>query len=202
MLGEEDLDPAFGPHPGRVWVLCPVDGTHLLADGIPLSVVSLALVEDGLPVLGIVHDPHTGRTLTAIRGGGAFCDGIPLHVSASPALCGVRLALPGGPVPGLDTARLLAAAIDAGADLVTTGSAVYDGTLVALGHAAGYVYPYQGPWDVAALAVLVTEAGGRVTDLRGRSQRYDARVHGAIASNGIVHDELVRIVVDHLAMVT
>ncbi|MDR7277688.1 inositol monophosphatase family protein [Catenuloplanes atrovinosus] len=202
LLAEEDTPPDYGPHPGRVWVLDPTDATWLLAAGIPLSAVSVALVVDGTPVLGVVRDPHTHRIFTAVAGGGAACNNRPLHVNQAQHLTGACLALPGGQVPALDSAGLLHAAVRAGADLVTTGSAVQDGLFVPAGLAAGYVYPYTSPWDIAALAVLTTEAGGHVTDLHGNPQRYDNHINGAIITNGALHPHLLGLVTTHLRQQT
>ena len=64
--------------------------------------------------------------------------------------------------------------------------------LVALGEFIAEIYRYINPWDAAAVKIVVEEAGGKVTDLLGHEQRYDQEINGFIASNGRVHDELVR----------
>lgn len=186
MLGEEDVTHS-GPTSGRVWVCDPIDGTWLFAAGVPGAVFSLALVEDGRALLGVVYDPWTDRLIHASTGTGAFLNGRPIKVNGAAGISGSCLALPGGQVDQLSADRLFADAIDVGADVVTTGSAIADALMVPLGLAAGTVYPYTSPWDMAAIAAIVTEAGGRITDLHGRDQRYDTRVSGAVVSNGRVH---------------
>jgi fructose-1,6-bisphosphatase/inositol monophosphatase family enzyme len=193
VLGEEDAHHT-GATAGRLWVCDPIDGTWLYAAGVPGSVFSLALVDDGVPVLGVVNDPWTGRLIHARAGQGAFVDGQRTTVNAAADVAGACLVLMGRRVPALDTVRLVAQALEADAAVVSSGSAVHDAVMVALGFAAGTVYPYSSPWDMAAAAVIVTEAGGRISDLDGAAQRYDGPINGAVISNGRVHDQLVRMV--------
>lgn len=195
MLGEEDAVHA-APTAGRVWVCDPIDGTWLFAAGIPGSVFSLALVEDGLATLGVIYDPWTDRLITANTGGGAHLNGRPITVNDAADLNGACLALPGSPSRQIRVGPLLAHAVDSGADVVTTGSAIGDALMVPLGFAAGAVYPYTSPWDMAAIAVITAEAGGRITNLRGKDQHYDADIAGAVVSNGLVHDQLLAAVRD------
>jgi fructose-1,6-bisphosphatase/inositol monophosphatase family enzyme len=200
MLGEEDAQ-HVEPVGGRVWVCDPVDGTWLLTAGVPLSVFSLALVEDGRPVVGIVHDPWTGRMIYAVDGGAARSvdlwgvgHGRPIRVNTTAHVPGACLVLPGGRVDAFDAGRLNHLAIGMGCDLITTGSAVHDASMVAVGFAAAAVYPYTSPWDMAAIAVITTAAGGRITDLYGQPQRYDREIRGAIISNTLVHAEMLELV--------
>ncbi|WP_431935744.1 inositol monophosphatase family protein [Micromonospora sp. RP3T] len=193
MLGEEDRHHPSGPHRGRVWVCDPIDGTWLYAAGVPGSVFSLALVDDGAPVVGVVHDPWTDRTVRAVAGGGAYLNGAPLRVNDAAELAGACLALPGGRVDTLDAAAVFGRAVNAGADVVTIGSAVHDALLVALGFAAAAVYPYTSQWDMAAVAVITAEAGGRITNLAGERQRYDGPILGAVVSNGHLHDRVLEL---------
>ena len=191
LLGEEDEHHAPAST-ARMWVCDPIDGTWLLAGGVPGAVFSLALVENGRPLLGVVYDPWTRRMVSAVKGEGAFLDGRRLSVNSVPTFDGACLALPGGRVPAFNAGQLFSAAIAENADVVTTGSAVHDALLVPLGFAAAAVYPYTSPWDMAAIAVIVTEAGGKITDLNGAPQRYDAPIKGAVVSNGCmrIHDHL------------
>lgn len=193
MLGEEDTD-----HPattrGRVWVCDPIDGTWLFAAGVPGSVFSLALVDDGVPILGVVYDPWTDRLIYATKGQGAFVNGRRITVNTADQVEGACLVLPGGRVPSLDAGKLFTQAVDLNADVVITGSAVHDAMMVPLGFAAGSVYPYWSAWDMAAVAVIVIEAGGRITNLSGDEQLYDRPIAGAVLSNGRIHDQLMTMV--------
>lgn len=191
-LGEEDIaeDRAI-PQGTRLWICDPFDGTWLLPFGLPYTVVSIALVCDGQPLVAVVHDPHAGRTFTAIRGQGAHLNGGPVTVNDVGSFDGQVLMLPGGNAGDLDVAAMHANAIRAGADVMTVGSVINDATHVILGFAAGMVYPYSSPWDMAAVALLVTEAGGQISALDGTVQRYDGPLRGAIVSNGRVHADLI-----------
>jgi fructose-1,6-bisphosphatase/inositol monophosphatase family enzyme len=197
-LGEEDTEEHRTPPPGaRVWVCDPVDGTWLLPFGLPYTVVSVALVVDGVPAVGVVLDPHTGRSFEAVTGGGAYEAGHRLQVNTVRGLRGSVLALPCGNVPGMDVAGMHHAAVRSGADLLSVGSAIHDATLVLGGFAAGYIYPYSSPWDMAAVACLIGEAGGRITALDGTVQRYDQPIRGAVVSNGFMHNTLLGLVARH-----
>jgi fructose-1,6-bisphosphatase/inositol monophosphatase family enzyme len=194
-LGEEDVDEDRTIPPGtRVWICDPFDGTWLLPFGLPYTVVSIALVVDGQPLVAVVHDPHADRTFTAIRGQGALMNGVPIAVNTADSFSNQVLMLPGGNTAGLDIAAMHANAIHAGADVMTVGSVINDATHVTLGFAVGMVYPYYSPWDMAAVALLVTEAGGQISALDGTIQRYDCPLRGAIVSNGRVHSDLVDLV--------
>jgi fructose-1,6-bisphosphatase/inositol monophosphatase family enzyme len=193
MLGEEDTVHA-GLTDGRTWVVDPIDGTWLFTAGMPGAVFSIALVEDGVPILGVVYDPWTNRLVYARAGTGAFLNGVRLAVNTVAGISGANLTLPGGKLDHLRVDRLFTDAVDFGADVVTTGSAIADALMVPLGFTAGAVYPYTSPWDMAAIAVIVTEAGGRITSLYGADQRYDTGIDGAVVSNGLIHDELLDLV--------
>lgn len=205
-LGEEDLDEHRTPPAGaRVWVCDPIDGTWLLPHGLPYTVVSLALVVNGQPQVGVICDPHTNRMFYAAEGQGAYLTDAfavdeagrgqrRLHVNKDDDLDRAVLALPGGAVPGIDVGGLHDWVIRSGSELVTVGSVAHDATLVASGFAAAAVYPYTSPWDMAAAAVIVREAGGRITALDGGPQRYDDTIRGAVVSNGAIHDQVVTLV--------
>ena len=81
--------------------------------------------------------------------------------------------------------------MEQGLSMVNVGSAHYMGNQVAVGNYAALIFNNNTPHDVAALKVLVEEAGGRVTDLWGKEQRYDRPVHGALISNGTMHEKLL-----------
>lgn len=189
MLGEVGSN--YVPSSGRVWVCDPVDDTLLFAAGMPGCMFSLARVDDGKPTLGVIYDPWTDRLITASTGNGAHLNGRPITVNHTTNLAEACLALPGRPAHQLHVGPMLARVIEAGADMVTTGSAVSDAVMVALGLAAGAVYPCTSPWDMAAVAIVTTEAGGRITNLRGEDQHYDTAIYGAVLSNRRIHDELI-----------
>lgn len=177
-----------------VWVCDPIDGTIPFSHGIPVSTFSLALVQNGQPVLGAVYDPFLERLYVAEKGRGATMNGNPIHVSSASSL--------GNSLVGLsmwqpDHNVLLATRgelVLRHATAIQLNSIVYEGMLVAAGEMVGIIFPGTKPWDCAAIKIIVEEAGGKVTDLTGNEQRYDRPINGALASNGAAHDELLKII--------
>jgi histidinol-phosphatase len=174
---------------GRRWVLDPVDGTKLYAEGIPLWTTLIALEVDGTPVLGVADAPALGARYRAVRGGGAWRDDRPLSVSAVDALDGSLLAH--SPIDEWlatdDAERLLRIAgraratrglSDAWAQLLVAQGSME----VLLEHEPCYA------WDWSATRVIVEEAGGRMTTLEGGEPSAGSNL---LVSNGRVHDEVV-----------
>jgi len=98
-----------------------------------------------------------------------------------------------------DTAGMVKDAIQEGLRSFSLCCITYEAMLVASGQVAGAVFPGKTPWDIAAVKVIVEEAGGRVTDLYGREQRYNQPITGAIVSNGVMHAQLVELVGKHIS---
>ena len=179
-----------------LWIVDPLDGTTNFVHRIPFYCVAVALAWRGTPVLGVVHAPALDRTYTAARGTGAFCNGRPIRVTATADLRHALLATGFSydrNEPGHDTnqERLGRALLEC-RDLRRLGSAELDLCLVADGAFDGYWELYLQPYDVAAGAVVVREAGGRVTDLNGGDDWLYGR-HVA-ASNGALHEALLGVV--------
>ena len=191
VLGEEDGLVADPANPWR-WVVDPLDGTVNYAHGFPFWSVSIALEHAGELVVGVVHDPVSGRMFAASRGAGATCDGRPLRVSAATSL-GSSLISTGFPTAfAADSPRQLALLdrMATGTHSVRrTGSAALNLAHVAAGHFEVFYATSIHPWDVAAGVVLVVEAGGRVSELDGGPHRLDGG--GLLATNGHVHAEAV-----------
>lgn len=198
VLGEELSSDASGP---RTWVIDPLDGTSQFVLGIPVWMVAIALTdEDGRPVVAVAHNPSlragSGSMYWAIEGGGAFRDGEQIRVSTrdgsaipawirgeaaehvSDALSGTLLEVAFAPTVKAIERRVL--------------PAVFACCLVAEGSLDGVLYTGSGAHDLAAGGLIVSEAGGLVTDLAGAEQRYDAPVNGGVLSNGLIHGALLR----------
>ena len=183
--------------PERTWVVDPIDGTRGFAMKNGEFSVMVALVERDRVVVGIVLEPIPDRVTYAVRGGGCWertgsGAAARCHVSAAADPNGFaavvsRSSRPGKPSPQLDALRP--------ARVVRTYSAGIKLALVARGEVDLYLntYPNFHDWDVCAGHVLVEEAGGRVTTLRGQAVTYGkaaaAQRDGLLASNGLVHDE-------------
>lgn len=179
------------------WVCDPVDGTMPFAKGIPISSFSLALVDkDGHSVLGVIYDPFQDRLFEAVKGGGAFMNGERISVSDKVDLDGAyideELWINHEEEITFDNPK--DTLNKAGAKVTTQCSAVIMGCFVAKGAYEAMLFGQGKPEDIAALAVIVPEAGGKVTDLFGDDQSYDTNIRGAIVSNGVLHNKLVEVI--------
>lgn len=180
------------------WIVDPLDGTTNYVHGLPFFAVAIALAHEQVPVVGVVHAPALGQTFVAARGGGARLlarDGTERVLAVSPTaeLADALLATGFSYVrnePGKDdNAGRLARVLPHCRDLRRLGSAELDLCYVAAGIYDGYWEMYLAPYDVAAGAVLVQEAGGRVTDLRG-GDRWLAEGE-VLATNGRLHEQVM-----------
>jgi myo-inositol-1(or 4)-monophosphatase len=157
----------------RLWVVDPIDGTNSFVEGIPEFVISVGLVEDGAPLLGVLLNPVTGELYHALRGSGAF-------------LLGRRVSVAPPPPPG---ARPLLAASRWEMGIGEFASLERDWTMKPLGSTAyrmakvadGSVHAFfsrsrKSEWDVCAAALLVEEAGGRVTQSDASVLRFNQPV--------------------------
>jgi len=174
----------------RVWVVDPIDGTKNFAAGIQIWATLIALMEDGEPVMGVIGAPAIGERYAAARGAGATLNGRPIHASARTALEGAFVTFGGLDgwlgTPRWDGFRRLTAAAGR-----TRGFGDFWGhALVARGAADVMVEPELRTWDWAALAVVVREAGGQITQLDGSPL---ADRGSALTTNGALHDRVVEV---------
>lgn len=194
VYGEEE---SFETGSDRLWVCDPVDGTMPFSHGLPIATFSLALVVDGTPVVGVIYDPFCDRLFCAQTHGGAFCNETPIHVSDQSmqhALIDVEAFPAKGTKSVTDYDTAICSRIEAGGATTThLWSAIIAFALVAAGQYAAVLFNLNYIHDVAAAKVIIDEAGGTATDLFGQEQRYDRPTNGFIASNGVVHDELVQL---------
>lgn len=201
VLAEEGvLTPAGRAHKGSdlLWILDPLDGTTNFVHDLPYFAVAIALVERGVPVLGVVHAPVLGHTYAAARGVGAFRDGRRLAVTKTTdladALVATGFSYNRNDASADDNTARLARMLPRCRDLRRYGSAELDLCMVADGRFDGYWEMYLAPYDVAAGAVVVREAGGTVTDLGGgENWLFGGQI---LASNGVIHVEMLAVVGD------
>ncbi len=188
------------PNSSLQWVCDPIDGTLPYTLGIPTNVFSLALVEDGTPIVAVVADPYLDRTYTAVRGEGAFCNDVRIAVSDKTTFKGAIMNVSGRSARNAVAlgGPIYAKLESLGTRMLHHSSLVYEAVQVAVGTFEAAVFTKRSPWDAAAGALLVTEAGGVVTDVNGSPQRYDQPINGTIFSNGEIHHELQQIVARHL----
>ncbi|MDX1931840.1 MAG: inositol monophosphatase [Capsulimonadales bacterium] len=195
VLGEEIS--ALTPDQEWIWIVDPIDGTLPFSHGIPVSAFSLALTFRGESLLGVIYDYHSDRLLTAARGEGAFLNGRPIRVSSKSTMKGgvANLEAVWNRVfPTPEIAHLPALLESEGMKIMKLSSTVYAGMLVALGEFTALVTRGDRAWDVAAIDILVREAGGTVTDLLGAPLRYDRPFSGTVATNGPIHDRLLELI--------
>lgn len=190
IIGEEESSVVH--RSGRVWVCDPVDGTIPFVRGIPTSVFSLALVEDGAPIAAVIYDPWCDRLCTAEKGKGTFLNGKPVRVSEQRGLDGCAIGITTFNRADYDYTGVYGELERCGGrNAFNLGSTAYMGMLVACGLLDAHIFPHHTVHDVAAQRLVVEEAGGRATDIRGNDQRYDGAVDGFVATNGLLHDEVL-----------
>jgi fructose-1,6-bisphosphatase/inositol monophosphatase family enzyme len=175
----------------ELWVCDPIDGTKSFIQRIPTALFSLAFVVDGVPEVAVMGDPFQRRILTAVRGEGAQMNHSPIKVSARSDLKGATIALTGTYSELRDRRQLLDDMQDAGAKIVLVPGNVFRSSLVASGNVDVHIFPGRSAHDVAAAKLIVEEAGGKVTDLYGKEQRYDGRICGAVITNGLLHNVII-----------
>lgn len=194
VLGEEEGEHAAAAGSAHErWLVDPIDGTVNFVHGLPLFAVSIAYEADGVVWAGATIAPALGWEFCAARGAGATLNGEPVRVSAQPELARALLAT-GFPYdravsPDNNFREFFHLQRTAGA-VRRLGAASLDLCFVACGWLDGYWEHKLKPWDLAAGVVLVEEAGGRVTGMRGGPLSLEAG-HVA-ASNGKIHDDLLR----------
>ncbi len=191
IIGEERGGTADGSD--SCWVLDPIDGTTSYVHGLPGYSVSIALQRGGETVAGVVHAPVLRLMFSAEKGGGATCNDCRLRVSRRSALVRSVLTTGFACLRDDEDQRSLAAFLRIAGqarDIRRHGSAALDLAWVAEGKLDGYWEKGLKLHDIAAGVLLVTEAGGRVTDFAGAGN-YPAS--GLVASNGLIDGELLRL---------
>ena len=175
----------------RVWIIDPLDGTTNFAHGYPVFAVSIALEVDGIVQLGVVYQPMRDELFCARRNQGAQLNGETIHVSSTDRLVSSLLC------SGFSYARdEIRQALPLWQDILLTaqavrrdGAAAIDLCFVAAGRFDGFWERSLHPWDVAAGALMVAEAGGALSDYTGGN--LDIRGRQIVASNGHIHADLV-----------
>ncbi len=187
IVGEEESTSEYGL--GRKWICDPIDGTAGYTWGTPTAFFSLALVIDGLPVLGIAYDPFLDNMYIGQKGLPSECNGKNILVSSLTTAQGV-VALTGS-VRRLSEGSYLRKLINANIKLACFSGAVIKGCLLAKGKFVGFIEPGVNPHDIAAIHTIIEGAGGKITSMTGEEITYLKPFKGCIISNGIAHDELI-----------
>ncbi|MGE3627261.1 MAG: inositol monophosphatase [Hyphomicrobiales bacterium] len=190
-LSEETPDDGSRHQRKRVWMADPIDGTRAYLKGVPEWAVSVALVEDGLPIAGAIYNPAKDQFFHALRGAGAFLNGEPIRTSGAASIRGSHFAVSdvllkrsywGQPWPEDVTTRWV-------------NSIAYRLALVASGAADATIsMSRKSLWDLAAAHLLVQEAGGVLTTHDGEELRFDGAgltLPSIVAAGANLHAELL-----------
>ena len=184
-----------------LWIVDPIDGTTNFVHGMPLCMPSIAATFKGQVMVGVIFDPHRNELFTAIKGRGAYMNGIPIHVGAQSILGDAIVAM--GAPPGEESMAMSLLGVNALMPKVRTirmlGSAALMLAWVANGRLTCYWEYDLSSWDIAAGALIVTEAGGNFTDLAGDD--YTLSTRKICASNGKIHQEILRVLRDDAGIV-
>jgi len=196
-LSEETRDSADRLSKRRTWVVDPLDGTKEFINRIPEFCVCVALVEDGVPVVGVSYNPAREEMFAASRGAGATLNGAPVHVSAVSDIVAARFL-----ASRSENARGEWDEFKATLQIELTGSVAYKLALIAAGKGdATFSLTPKNEWDICAGTALITEAGGCITDRYGKPLRFnqgpDTRLPGIIASNPNLHAPIVELLCRH-----
>lgn len=175
------------------WVIDPLDGTTNYAHGYPCFCVSMGLEHQGQLELGVIYDPMRDELFTAERGEGAALNGKRIQVSPTPTLASALLCT-GFPYDVRERgefARHFANFIMNAQGVRRDGAAALDLAYIAAGRFDGFWEEGLKPWDVAAGALMIEEAGGRVSDYQGGP--LSIYTPPILASNGLVHEQMMRV---------
>lgn len=194
ILAEESgqSDPSKKESTSR-WIVDPLDGTVNYAHGYPIFAVSIALEVSGVIELGVVYVPPLDELFVAERGAGATLNGEPIHVSAIDQLI-QSMVTTGFPYNLEERGQNIVHwgnFIHATQAVRRDGSAAMDLCYVAAGRFDGFWERWLNPWDVAAGALIVNEAGGMVTDFQG--QPFSVYRRECLASNGLIQDQMIKV---------
>ncbi|WP_442881192.1 3'(2'),5'-bisphosphate nucleotidase CysQ [Bosea sp. (in: a-proteobacteria)] len=179
-LSEETADDALRLSRRYVWVVDPIDGTRAYMAGSPDWAVCVALLDEGVPIAGMVHAPASAASYSALAGGGALRNGEPIRTSGLGELAQARIA---GPKPMLDALARQDGfvAVDKIPSLALRLARIADASID-----AGLVSPGSRDWDLAAADLVLSEAGGRLTTAEGEPVRYnrESPIHGMLVASG------------------
>lgn len=198
VLGEEE---SYETDREMIWVVDPIDGTKPFSLGMPVSTFLLALVQkiDGQPVLGVTYDPFLNHIYTAVKGEGAYLNDKRLKTSAATSFTNGYVTVYGKPIKtdtiDFSPGRLIDWLHGEKASVLNLSSGAYTAAKIASGEFLAMIEVAGKPWDSAAVAVLVQEAGGVVTDLDGKTRRFDGTGFGSVfAANQTIMNEILAII--------
>lgn len=195
------LDAKLADDANWLWIVDPIDGTTNFANGMPLCMPSVAATYKGEVIVGVIYDCHRNELFTAVKGRGAYMNNERIHVGKQDTMGDAIVAM--GSPPGEKSMEMSLKGINALMPKVRTirmlGSAAIMLAWVANGRLTCYWEYDLSSWDIAAGALLVTEAGGKFTDLAGND--FSLRNRKMCASNGLVHNDILKVLQDEAGIV-
>lgn len=198
VLGEEE---SYKPDRQLIWIVDPIDGTVPFSLGIPTSAFSMALVDrtDGQQLVAVTYDPFLDELFYAVKGGGALVNDQKLQTSDQTELKRSYMCLSTQSGQGenyhYNGPEMIGYFRDQGVMTLNYMSMVYAVNRVAAGQLLAFVTGRTNPWDAAACAMLVQEAGGIVTNLRGEKRRFDEVGDGYIMA---ANQEILDIILEQV----
>ncbi|MDD3647874.1 MAG: hypothetical protein PHS44_05255 [Candidatus Dojkabacteria bacterium] len=190
VIGEEESNSKKSE---LVWICDPIDGTWPYSKGLPAASFSLALVRRGVPLIGVAYNPFLNKLYTAQKGRGAYLNDKRIHVSHT-ELKHSTINIEWWPEAEYDVETAMHGfSLDTYAYVLHLGSIVTASCLVASGQYEACVYAGTTgkSVDIAAVKVIVEEAGGKATDLFGNNQLFVKDINGAVISNGSIHKKIL-----------
>ncbi len=187
----EESDAIEGSH--HRWIIDPIDGTTNFAHTFPASCVSIAYEEEGAVMMGAIYEPFRDEMFFAAKGAGSFLNGKRIFVSETKSLSHSLMAT-GFPYDRKeridDYLAMIKTVLLLTHDIRRVGAAALDMCYVACGRFDGYWEANIEAWDKAAGMLIVTEAGGQVSDYSGNPMTLKGRQN--VATNGLIHEELLK----------
>lgn len=198
LLAEEGTGGGREPINDRRWIVDPLDGTTNYAHGYPLYAVSIALEVAGEVTVGVVYVPMLDEMFAAAAGGGAWLNEEPIAVSTAGSLIEAMLCTGFTYNPEIRALNYphWNEFVDRAQAVRRDGAAALDLAYVACGRFDGYWEFELAPWDVAAGALLVREAGGTLSGFRG--EPFDIRAREVVATNRLLHQDMLDVLALHL----
>lgn len=175
------------------WIIDPLDGTHNFSFGVPIWGTMIALMRKDEVVLSVINLPTFNALCVAQKGKGSYVNGKKVHVSKRNNLPKSKVYFSGlNRYAEPSIRKIFTNTINVlHKELIVIGSVAVGGVFVASGYMDGIVATHNQPWDTLPIAFAVEEAGGKVTDIKGK--KHTIKSENCILSNGLIHDELIRI---------
>ncbi len=177
------------------WIIDPLDGTTNFMYDYKCSAISVALFVDGKPSMGIVYNPDSNEMFTAISGKGAYLNDNEIHVSKCSNLSDSLIGFGTTPYQKYNskkTFNIVEEVFSKSRDVRRSGSSALDIAFTACGRTDAYFEMILQPWDFAGGIIIITEAGGIITDWNGNPPNV-LTAQPIVVSNGLIHDKLLEI---------